>query len=184
MKTPLEQLPLPAYARLDRKKTDRLPLYGFVLAANPTYTLLAPAYDFVLNGFCVIRNKDVTQHTVYSDPECFTSRALQLLGVSVPSSPDIDIASFVTVAQSAAQRFPLIVVHCERRQPDACWVGRYRSHTKKRLVLDSIDPSASWDGTETIKLRDVTMIGFGALYESALWLVAQEREHFGKAGAN
>ena len=184
MKTHLQQLPLGAFACVDRKKIDKLPLYGFVLATDREHTLLAPANDFVLNGYCVIRNEDVSRHLIYDDPDCFTSRALRLLEVSAPPLPDIDIESFTTVAQSAVQHFPLIVVHSERRHPGICWVGRYRSHTKKRLVLDSIDPSASWDGTATIRLRDVTMIGFGATYESAVWLVAQERERLGKAGAN
>ena len=184
MKSHLEHIPHGAYVRIDRKKIDRLPLFGFVLAANHAHTLLAPANDFLVNGFCVIRNRDVSKHVVYDDPDCFASRALQLLAVSAPPPPDIDMLSFTSVALSAVRRFPLIVVHAERRRPGEVWVGKYRGHTKKRLVLDSIDTSARWDGTDTIRLRDVTMIGFGASYESALWLVAQERERIGTAGAN
>jgi hypothetical protein len=181
MKSHPKHIPPGVYARFDRKKIDRLSLYGFVLAANQEHTLLAPANDFVPNGFCVIRNRDVSKHIVYDDPDCFSSRALQLLGVSAPPAPDIDIASFTSVAQSAVLRFPLIVVHSERRRPGEVWVGKYRGHTKKRLVLDSIDTSARWDGTDAVRLRDVTMIGFG---ETALWLVAQERERLGMTGAN
>ena len=184
MKTHLDQLKLGAFTRFVRRKMDDKRLYGFALESNHKLTLLALVNDFQPNGFCVIRNQDVSRYVVFDDPSYVECRALRLLGVTVPPKPEIDIASFATVAISAATQFPLIVLNCELHRPHVCWVGRYRRHTKRKLTVDSIDPSAVWDGTEALRFRDLTMIGFGASYESGLWLVAQENLRAAKTGAN
>jgi hypothetical protein len=76
---------------------------------------------------------------------------------------------------SAGRSFPLVTIHREQIEPDACWIGRVKGIKRGRVSLLEINPDARWDAHPTAyRLSEITRVNFGGDYENALHLVGGE----------
>jgi len=159
----------------DRKPLDLNKLVGFVLQLTDALTLVQPV-DFnrmELNGYSVIRNKDVHRWRPVG-PETCTGRVLKLKGICPEPLKGLDLSSWRELLASAASLFPLLTLHREKLNPRVCYVGRVSSMTEKVVALKKIDPDARWGDTKRYRFRDLTKVDFGGGYEQALALVAAD----------
>jgi hypothetical protein len=146
----------------DRKPLDLNKLVGFVLQFTDELTLLQPV-DFdrmELNGYSVIRNKDV-QGWRPVGPETCTGRVLKLKGIGPEPLEGLDLSSWRELLTSAGDLFPLLTLHREKLNPRVCYVGRVSSMTEKVVALKEIDPDARWRETKRYRFRDLTKVDFG-----------------------
>ena len=168
-----EAIQLRVPSRLIREEIDDGPLHGYVLGATSDLLLLAVVGDDIrLNGFTVLRIPDLTDMKVPERSAGFVAKALELRGEN-PTVPEVDLSSIVTVIRSASEGFPLITVHCEVEDPNACYIGQVFDLDDDRLLLTSIDTNAEWDmdEPEEFDIEEITRIDFGGQYEDALYLV-------------
>lgn len=162
----------------DRKPLDKLPLYGFVVDCNDDFTILH-VFDhklFILDGYCVFSNADVKKYAVYDDETYFLSEVIRAKKIVPKPLPKISIASWSDVLESVSKLFPLLVVETERLNKNVCYIGKLKELKKKSFEIEEIDPDANWEGATKYRFKDLTMVKFGGLYESALALVNAERE--------
>ena len=90
---------------------------------------------------------------------------------------EVDSRDIFSVLKSVGNKFKVISVHHEAKNPDTCVVGRIRLLTDKTVVLDWISPVGVWDGsTVTLDIADITRIDFGGGYEEALSLSSSLRK--------
>lgn len=64
----------------NRKPLEESSLFGFVLACNNDFSLVQE-FDrdsFVLDGYCVFRNKSVKKYSVYDDENYFLNEVISL----------------------------------------------------------------------------------------------------------
>ena len=97
---------------------------GYVLDVGPSFFLLLLLSDRVwFDGFECFRNQDV--RTLKADPYSnFVEAALRKRGERKPKTPTIGLASIEDILVAANRAFPLVTIHCERRDPEVCYIGR------------------------------------------------------------
>ena len=148
---------------------------GYVLDVGPRFFLLLLLSDRVwFDGFECFRIQDVRALTL--DPHSnFAEAALKKRGERKPRTPRIGLASIEEVLLTANRHFPLVTIHCERRDPEICYIGHVIGIEGDHVSLLEIGPGAVWHKTPSkYPLREITRVGFGADYENALAIVGRE----------
>jgi len=163
------------FVDIERHALDDSELSGFVLDVSDALSLIQyVSDDFYLNGYCVIRNSDVTACNVFDDPNCFKNRALRLKNFRPKKPRALNISNWGAALESAGTAYPLIVLHREEVSSDTCTVGRFIEMNPQSVYLHSITPNAAWEKKTRILVAHVTRLDFGGGYEDALWKVATE----------
>lgn len=150
-------------------------MLGYVLDIGPEFFLmLVVEGDIHYDGFRAFRIRDVVKLEVLHRYHEFVERALRLRGEKRPRKPRVSLLSLPLLVRSAAKHFPLVTIHRERKDPNACWIGRVLSASKKKMELLKISPDAAWDAEPTkYRLSQVTRVDVGSRYEDALLQVAK-----------
>ena len=157
--------------RFERRFVD-LTVGGYVMDVGPKFFLLALVSDRIwFDGFECFRISDVRGLSL--DPRAhFVESALKKRGERLPKSPRVNVASIEKLLISANRLFPLVTIHCEKVDPDVCWIGRVRGIERGRVSVLGIRPDATWhDEPESYQLSEITRVSFGGDYENALHLV-------------
>ena len=123
------------------------------------------------NGYHALRVKDL----VDVEPETRFLSFLQRHQTWPPAHPAVDLElsdlrSIVTVGASVAE---VVSIYQEGKRPGTLLIGAPIEWTKKSLWLLPVTPQCRWeDHMDQIRLKDVTQIGFGGDYETAVLEVA------------
>ena len=144
---------------------------GYILDVGAEFFLLGLVSDRLwLDGFECFRVGDVDE--LVPDPYAeFTQAALTARGEARPALT-LGLADIVALLTSAAERFPLVTIHKERDQPDACYIGKVISVEGGIVWMLEIGPDAKWDPAPSAhKLGEITRVNFGGDYEDALALI-------------
>ncbi|HEU4395097.1 MAG TPA: hypothetical protein VFS92_05990, partial [Planctomycetota bacterium] len=143
-----------------------------VLDVGPKFFLLAPVSDRIrFEGFECYRVADVRGLRPDTNP-AFVESALRKRGERLPRKPRVSLRRTDELLVSASRAFPLVTIHREEVDPDACWIGRVVGVRRGRMSLLEINPDASWDPQPTVyRLGEITQVDFGGGYEDALHIV-------------
>ncbi len=149
-------------------------MLGRLLGVGPRFFLLAEVKDACWwDGFLCGRLADMRDLSAPYRHDSFVERALKLGGEKQPRKPRIDLSTPRNLVLSASRLFPLVTLHCERIDPDVCFIGRVVKADDARVSLLEITPDATWDSDPSeFLLKDITRVEFGGAYEQALHLVA------------
>jgi hypothetical protein len=163
------------YVDIERHSLGDSELSGFVLDVSEDLALIHYlSDDFHLDGYCVIRNSDVTACNIFDDPKCFKHRALRVKTVRPKKPRGLNISNWATALESAGTHYPLLVLYREEIAADICVVGSFVELNSLSVTLYSITPTAEWDRKTQLLVVDTTRLDFGGGYEDALWKVASE----------
>jgi hypothetical protein len=157
--------------RFDRRFEDSS-VHGYVLDVGPKFFLLAVVSDRIwFDGFECFRIGDV--RSLRPDPYAqFVESALKKRRVLMPHKPRVSVASIGELLLSASRQFPLVTIHREKIDREVCWIGRVLGVERGRVSLLGITPNATWeDELESYRVGEITRVGFGGDYETALHLV-------------
>ena len=144
---------------------------GYILDVGDEFFLLGLVSDRLwLDGFECFRVGDVDE--LVADPYAdFTQAALTARGEARPTLT-LGLADIAALLTSAAEAFPLVTIHKERDQPDACYIGKLISIEGGIAWMLEIGPDAQWDDDPSAhKLAEITRVNFGGDYEDALALI-------------
>jgi hypothetical protein len=153
---------------------------GYVIDVGPCFFLLLLLSDRVwFDGFECFRIQDV--RGLVADPHSdFAEAALKKRGERKPRTPRIGLASIEELLLTANRHFPLVTIHCERRDPEVCYIGRVLGIERDRVSLLEITPGAVWEKRpKEYPLSHITRVGFGGDYENALAIVVKEPPNTG-----
>ncbi len=153
------------------------PIRGYVLDVGPQFFVMALVSDRLwLDGYECFRIGDAK--TLEQDPYAtFAEMALRLRHEVRSDASPVSVSSLPDLLRSAAASFPLVTIHSERADPDSCWIGRVLSVDRKRVILQEINPDATWDvDPSEIRLNDITRVNFGGDYEDALFIVGGDAQ--------
>jgi hypothetical protein len=159
------------FVRLSRRFEDSV-VRGYVLDVGPHFFLFALVSDRIwFDGFECFRISDI-RHVELDPYATFAEAALKKRAERRPKKPRVSVASIEELLLSAGRAFPLVTIHREKADPDACWIGRVLGVDRRYVSLLEIDPQATWDETPTdYRLSEITRVNFGGDYENALHLV-------------
>ena len=152
---------------------DRGTVSGYVLDTGPQFFLIALVSDGIRpNGFQCYRLTDVRKLRVPDKFAQFHEAVLKKRGIRFPKKPPVDVSSLEKLLRTANRAFPLLTIHREKVDADACWIGRVVGLGSGCVTLLEIGPDASWhDVLETYRLNEITRVDFGGDYEDALQLI-------------
>ena len=173
-------------ARLERAQEQRLfisvrrwipnsdRIDGFVVGIGAKWVAIANLGSGIhLDGWCLLRIKDIQSVYFEPEPDCFEVKALQAREEWPPVAPPIDLDSSVGVITSTSAATVMLSVHVEFDRPDICWVGSITAVNQETFELLEVSTRASWNrGPRPVDFDDLTRVDFGAGYEEALSLVA------------
>ena len=168
-------LPLRNCLRFFRQKVHGASAWcnGIVIDSSDQLLLLQMiSSDIYLNGYQIIRRRDIT-HIEYPIPhEAFVLKALELRGQQ-PSHPGhIDLNSMECALRSIARLSPLVVIHQEITDPGLYWIGQIQKLDNELLQLRNISPDAVLErGYDQHDTESITRVEFGSAYATALWQV-------------
>lgn len=152
------------------------PSVGFVVETSEDLVVLNTLSDRIdLDGFEILRTRDITRVDGEFPRRRFFERALFLKGVTRRSLPPLDLKSISSALRSANDRFPLLVLSRERIAPDEVAIGRVSRWLPSGIMLTTMTPEAEWAEDRTLyRFSSLTRIQFGGEYEETLALVAQK----------
>jgi hypothetical protein len=149
--------------------------HGYIMAIGPPFFLLAYISDDMrFDGFRCFQISEIRK--LRPDPyHTFIEAALKKRKERKPKCPPIQLNTVADILRSANRAFPLVTIHCERVDPDVCWIGRVLDISQGYVSLLEIQPAAIWDAEPTsYRLSRITRVDFGGGYEEALYLVGGE----------
>jgi hypothetical protein len=152
---------------------EKANIQGYVAAVGTRWALFRIVSDRIrFDGFECFLIRDLSK--VRDEPyTAFIETALRKRKERRGAKPRIDLSDTGSILRSAAKVAPLVTIHIEKIDPGVCYIGQIGEIDGKTVALREISPSASWDESfESYRLKDITRVGFGADYESALHLVA------------
>jgi hypothetical protein len=158
-------------AQLDRKPIDDYLLNGFIVGMSDRLVLLhvVDGSTLILNGYAAVRLADIKR---FSADDAFVYRALRLLDQKPVIPSGINLSDWRSLLTSANEKYPLIMIECEKKEPGCGLIGRVEKLTAREVRLKKIDSQARWIETESFQLRDITQVTFDNGYINALSLVA------------
>jgi hypothetical protein len=147
-------------------------IHGYVLDVGTHFFMLLVVSDRIqFDGFDCFRIRDV-RNVKPAPYAAFVEAALKKRGARRPPKPRIRLANVEELLLSAARSFPLITIHREQVDPDACWIGSVLGVKHGRVSMLEIGPDAVWDhAPEEYRISEITRVNFGGDYETALRLV-------------
>ncbi len=155
--------------KINREPIDEHPLEGFLVERTRDLLLLhvVNADVVCLNGYCVIRRRDVRRLKVQRK-DSFLIRALALKSLAPAKPSGISITSWLDLLESLNETFPLFTIHQEWLDSDVCFVGRLAARSDTTFGLKEVDPDARWSRSRSYKFADLTKVDFGGGYEESL----------------
>ena len=158
----------------DRRPQISDRIAGFILDFNDSLILLhlLEWNTFTLNGYIVIRERDINRQMVFDKKDYWQNKAAKVNGLK-PVHPGVSIASLEEAIKSASKAFPLITIQKELVVDDACWIGTLAGFTAKTIAIHHLNPNAEWRGKNKFNLKDITRLAFGDGYDTALALSAK-----------
>jgi hypothetical protein len=158
-----------AFVRVLRRGRRLEPTDGVVVGIGRRWLVVAADVDAGLAHIAMLRRRDVRalQPMPHSG---FTQRAWQVEGHwPPPRIPELDLDGTGAMLRSIATSFPLLGLHYEYDDPNACFFGSPRRHRRGRVDLQLIDPSAEWDTLPyTLRHREISKVEVGSAYARRL----------------
>lgn len=152
--------------KIRRSKLDSDDLNVIPLGIGQNLVLLQELYDFDLNGYLIIRIKDITSINITKSQK-FSQRILKEEGIlNLIRKPSINsLDNWKNVLDELSVYKKNIIVECEDIQPPKFYIGKIITVDMKSLYLLYFNGAGEWDKEPTeILLKDITSLNFDSKY--------------------
>jgi hypothetical protein len=97
-------------------------------------------------------------------------------GEESPGAPEgVGLDTIEGLLTSLGSKYPLLIIHVEKLDPEVCYVGKFVSASKRSLRLLEINPNATRDEKSTKwPLNEITRVEVGSRYAQALLAIGGE----------
>lgn len=140
-------------------------LYTFPLRVTDKFLLAAVEDDFLLDGWCIRRVKQVRHAEVYDNKFLDIERAEGL--VDRIAMPPVNLSNWRQIFLSLRSMNRLIIIEHESLRDDECdfYMGRIEDIKKHSVLFRCVNTDATWDDEPIrIAFRDITSVSFGSRY--------------------
>jgi len=163
--------------QIKRDLKDVASTMGFVVDFSDSLILfhVLEMDTFRLNGYTVVREQDVREYRFFAKPEYWQFRAVRHFRLQPARPAGISVATLPELLTSVARRYPLMTLHLERKDPDACYIGPLVKMTDRTFTIADLDCNAEWTGPRRMRFSDITRVDFGGGYETTLAVTAPKR---------
>jgi len=140
-----------------RQNIDLNALHGILLDESELFILLAIEYDFYMDGYCIVRKKDVTKLTSTKSNK-YVFKILKAEGlIQNLEHPRINLTSWNSIFSSFGKNEFVIVENEEAKNFD---IGPITKINKNSMWLRYFDGAGEWIKEVKLKYPDITSIRF------------------------
>lgn len=160
--------------QVKRNIKDTETTLGFVTDFNDQlllFSYLCPN-TFALNGYVVIRVRDISAYRVFDKNDYWQHRAIKKLKIHPVGLQNINLSSIEELVTTVSPQFPLVGFELEFKKPGVMYIGKLMSVTEKTILIEDLNANGEWSGPRRLKTSDITSITFGDGYQNALALTA------------
>lgn len=147
-------------------------VFGFVVGSSDELILLHSfnSEAFCLDGYDVVRMRDVRRCCFFDDPRYWRFRAIRRLKIRPTTPEGIDLDSIRGLIGSVSARYPLLSAHQETPHRAKTFVGPVVSMNERSFTMLDADYFGEWTGPRRLRYADVTRVCFegGFLNASAM----------------
>jgi hypothetical protein len=147
---------------------------GYVVAVAKKWLVMLVLGDGVtFVGYQAYRLTDLAVLTTPAPYAAFQEAVIRKRKLPRKTPRGLQLFSTGALLSSANEKFSLISIYCEEKDPDICHIGRVATISRTSVMLNEVTPNAAWkSGLSTYPLAQITRVDFGGPYEEALALVA------------
>jgi hypothetical protein len=127
--------------------------------------------DYIIDGYVIFRNKKVREIS-RSEDEKWKEKVINLKGLKPTKSEIIPITDLDTILSYLTNEFGVFQLYTNSET--TCYLGRVRSLTKTKLIVDDLTPRGVWDGSLEFRPSEISVIEFDTDYINSLKLVARK----------
>lgn len=152
--------------KIIRRKIDADDLFVIPLAIGQNLVLLQNLFDFDLDGYEIIRIKDITS-AIITKGQQFSQFILKEEGIldQVRKPSILSVDNWKDVITELSNLDKNIIVECETKETSEFYIGKITGSDKKSLFLLYFNGAGEWDDEPTeILLKDITSIKFDSRY--------------------
>jgi hypothetical protein len=152
--------------KITREKIDSNVIYCYPLLMSNKLLLIQYLYDFQVDGYMIIRLKDIT--SIRSDDlERFSESIIKNEGIieNIKNPSFETIEDWLEVFKKLKSMGNNIIIECETIDNSEFYIGEIIDINKKSVSLLNFDGIGEWDEEPTkINYSDITSISFGKRY--------------------
>lgn len=147
---------------IERSEFDPHNLYGYVIAKNDFLTLIAIEYDFLMDGYCILVNEDITKmKTTSTTRHCSNIMRKEGLLKDI-DLPEINIDSWQSVFRSIKKLDEFVII--EDEFDELFLIGPIVRINKQSVTIRHFDGVGQWQGLRNIRYEDITIVKFACRY--------------------
>ena len=129
--------------------------------------------DFILDGYTILRNKNVKAIIQEEDHE-FAARVIKLKGLKTSAEEIIPLTDLHSIISFLDSRYGVFQI--AKRSDKAVYPGKLIALNDKELLIDFLGPNGKYEGEMSFKPNKIRVIEFDTDYINSLKLVALEEE--------
>ena len=152
---------------------------GFPLALGDELVLVRSLHEFAVNGFAVMRLRDITA-VLSTDAERFFERVLRAEGAldEAPAARMVPLRSWRSVLEAVRLHYRHAIIECEGPEGGAFYLGELAGVEGDEATLHYIQVNGTRERALTrVALDDVTLVRFDERYVNLFGRYALGEDH-------
>jgi len=144
-------------------------LSGFLLAMSKDFLFLQLGYDFMLDGYAIIRKDDFDsiRHSTYERTQRKIFNAEGILATSYGFGKPLPLTSWTDILKTLKSYDLHIIVENINKDFLDFWIGEIKKVTDKSLSIHNYNPDGQlYDKPTNIKFDTISIIKFGDRYST------------------
>lgn len=150
---------------IEREYIDTLSVYGFPVKMSGELVAVKFVYDFMADGYKIIRKKDITE-VFCGEAEYFLESIIKNEHKDLSIGfPDINISDMRTLLSDLKKSGQLVTLECEDFEENIIIIGRITDIDGKTVTLRTFDGRGVWDKESAcVDIDDITCVSIENAY--------------------
>lgn len=153
-------------AQVERRNITAEMTHGFVLQASEDLVLFQQTSDFLIDGYAVIRLKDITS-LKSGMCERFFEKMFRGEGLmaQVGDCPAIDLSDWKSLLKSLKKIGQNVIIECEGIDDGVFYIGKLVRVNQRSVEILYFDALGKWDKEpSTVRYDEITQVRFDEQY--------------------
>lgn len=147
---------------------------GFLIDYSDEWILLRNnPVDFVLDGFVILRNKNIEAVNRNHDL-AFTEKVIRLKGLKINSDDIIPIKDLASIIKYVSEKYGIFQI--AKKSSKSAYLGKLIELNDEELTINFLDTRGQFGGELVFNPEKIRVIEFDTDYINSLKLVVQSNE--------
>ncbi len=142
------------------------PFSGFLLDFSDEWILLkSNPIDYILDGFIVLRNKNLESIT-YNERNEFSEKVIRLKKIKLTNDFILPISNLETILRFLNKKYGVFQLATKRK--NVAYLGRLIEMTENEIIIEFLNTKGIFDGEIDFKCEKIRVIEFDTDYINSL----------------